>query len=147
MVQTFQKTTEILRLLLCKVVDAPIMQVVQIVYIPVVVQRLFPVVLETVEVPQLLDMVIDAPVVQFVQFRGFFLAPCIWESLARCSVFACGVKDYGPFWETTSRMLRIQLSLVRQWVPVRRQFMMLFGRSSHVSYVQWPRIRSARWSG
>ena len=45
---------------------------------------------------------IDVPVAQFVQFRTSSFAPCIWESLVQCSVFACGVQDYGFFWEITS---------------------------------------------
>ena len=60
-------TVEILQLLVDKVVDAPIMQVVQVVKIPVVAQRLFPMVLQTIEIPKFVfDKVIDVPVVQVV---------------------------------------------------------------------------------
>ena len=37
----------------------------------------------------LLNTVIDVPVALVVQI------PCIWQSLVPCSVFACGVPDYG----------------------------------------------------
>ena len=59
------------QLLLDKMVDAPSMQVVLVVKIPVVAQRLLHMVqpvLWTVKSPQLLlDMVIDVPVVQVVR--------------------------------------------------------------------------------
>ena len=50
------------------------MQVVQVVYIPFVTQRLIPMVLVTMEIPQLLvDKVVDALVMQVVQVS---LHPC-----------------------------------------------------------------------
>ena len=70
-----------------------------VVEFPVVVQRPFPM---TTETPQLLlNTVIDAPVAQVVQVRTSSVAPCIWESLVRCSVFAFGVQEYGYFWEVS----------------------------------------------
>ena len=58
---------------------------------------------KTIETPLLLlNTVIDVPVAQFLQVRTSFIVPCIWQSLVRCLVFACGVQDYGLFWETTS---------------------------------------------
>ena len=56
----------------------------------------------TTESPQLLfDKMIDVPVVQVVQVRASSLAPCIWQSRVRCSVFAFGGQDYGNFWEVS----------------------------------------------
>ena len=61
-------TVEIPQLLVDKVVDALVMQVVQVVDIPVVTQRPIPMVMVTLEIPQLLvDKVVDAPVMQVVQ--------------------------------------------------------------------------------
>ena len=44
----------------------------QVVKIPVVAQRQFPLVFQTMDIPQLLDTVIDVPVVQVVQLPGSF---------------------------------------------------------------------------
>ena len=65
-------TIEIPQFRVDKVVDLPFLQVVQI--IPVVVQRQIPIFLtvcRTKEIPQLLDIVIDVPVAQVVQFVVF----------------------------------------------------------------------------
>ena len=62
---------------------------------PVVVQRPIPMVFLL-----LLNTVIDVPVAQFVQFRASCIAPCIWQSLVQCSVFAFGAQDYGLFWRS-----------------------------------------------
>ena len=59
------------QLLLDKVVDAPVVKVVNVVKIPVVAQRQFPVVLQTIDIPQLLDTVIDVLVAQVVQVIVF----------------------------------------------------------------------------
>ena len=40
--------------------------------------------------------------------RASSIAPCIWQSCVRCSVFAFGVQDYGIFWEIPG-LFRIQL--------------------------------------
>ena len=71
----------------------------------VVVQRPFPKTTETLLL--LLNTVIDVPVAQFVQVRAFSIAPCVWQSRVRCSVFACGVQDYGMFWVTSSGMFSV----------------------------------------
>ena len=49
----------------------------------------------------------DVPVAQFVQVRTSAIAPCIWQSLVRCSVFAFGVQEYGFFWKTTSGIVSV----------------------------------------
>ena len=76
-----------------------------VVEFPVVVQRPFPMTTETSLL--LLNTVIDVPVAQFVQVRASSIAPCIWQSLVRCSVFAFGVQDYGIFWETPSGVVSV----------------------------------------
>ena len=70
-----------------------------VVEFPVVVQRPFPMSTETPLL--LLNTVIDVPVAQVVQVRTSSVAPCIWQSLVRCSVFAFGVQEYGNFWEVS----------------------------------------------
>ena len=71
MVQTFQHTTEILQLLFDKVIDVPVVRVVQVVDTLVVTQRLIlmvQTVQKSIEIPQLLvDKVVDVPVVWEVQ--------------------------------------------------------------------------------
>ena len=78
---------------------------------PVVVQRPTPMVLlvrKTIETPLLLlNTVIDVLVAQFVQVRTSSKAPCIWQSLVWCSLFAFGVQDYGLFWEFPSGMVSV----------------------------------------
>ena len=67
MVQTALRTV-FPQLLLDKVVDAPCYAGVQVVKIPVVAQRQFPMVFQTMDIPRLLvATVIDVPVVQVVQ--------------------------------------------------------------------------------
>ena len=39
--------------------------------------------------------------------RASSIAPCIWQSCVRCSVFACGVPDYGFSGEMTSGMVSV----------------------------------------
>ena len=115
MVQSVLRTIENPLMLLFQVVDAPDMQVM----VAVVAQRLLHMVLVTIEIPQLLDTVIDVPVVQFVVTmlcalcslfvrRGWprslstsgsgilwFLRACVWQSLVRC--WSCLKSSYADF--------------------------------------------------
>ena len=52
-------------------------------------------------------------------------SPCFWQPLLRFLVFACGVQDYG--FSGSYQECRIHLSLVRQWIRVRRQSTKPFG--------------------
>ena len=77
MVLTVWQTIEIPQLLLCKVVDIPVVLVVrvpQVVYIPVVTQRLIFMVQpvqQTIEISQLqFDKIIDVPVCASCRFSG-----------------------------------------------------------------------------
>ena len=68
MVFTVQQTIEIPLFLLNTVIDVPVLQVVAVVDISFVTQRLIPMVLVTMEIPQFFfDKAIDAPVAQVVQ--------------------------------------------------------------------------------
>ena len=53
----------------------------------------------------------DVPVAQFVQVRTSAMAPCFWQSLVRCSVFAFGVQEYGFFLKSTSGMFPYSILL------------------------------------
>ena len=86
-----------------KTVVFPQLQFITVVDTPFVAQMLISMVLATMENPQLrVDRAVDAPVMQVVQFRSSSTAPCIWQSLVRCSVFAVGVRDCGIFCEISS---------------------------------------------
>ena len=70
MVQTFRRIIEITQLL-DTVVDAPVKQVLllpQVVHIPVVAKRQFPMLSQTMEIPQLhVDKASDVPVLHLVK--------------------------------------------------------------------------------
>ena len=112
----------------------PQLQFIMVVGTPFVAQMLIPMVLATMENPQLcVDRAVDAPVMQVVQFRSSSIAPCIWQSLVRCSVFAVGVQVMefsGRFLQDVFRMLHSLL--VRHGVHLSRQSSRPFGRISHV---------------
>ena len=55
-------------------------------------------ILKTTETPLLLLSAV---------IRASSIAPCIWQSCVRCSVFAFGVQDYGISWEVTSGMVSV----------------------------------------
>ena len=86
-----------------KTAAIPLLQFITVLDTPFVAQLLFSMVLATMEIPQLrVYRAVDAPVMQVVHFRTSSKAPCIWQSLVRCSVFPFGVQGYGIFWEISS---------------------------------------------
>ena len=97
---------------------------------------------------QLLDTVIDVPVAQVVQVSTSSVAPCIWQSLVRCSVFACGVQDGGYSWEMSPGLVSV---FITPWFYSGYVFgvsLRGFLEEFHTFHTcKWPRIASARWSG
>ena len=102
----------------------PPLQFIMVVGTPFVAQMLISIVLATMENPQLcVDRAVDAPVMQVVQFRSSSIAPCIWQSLVRCSVFAVGVQPHLKFSfriASTSKMQQLCLFMNTQKIKKRR---------------------------
>ena len=111
----------------------PQLQFITIVVTPFVAQMLIRMVFATMENPQLrVDRAVDAPVMQVVQFMSSSKAPCIWQSLVRCSVFAVGVQVMEFSGRSLQIVFRMLHSLIRQRIHVSRQSTRPFGRISHV---------------
>ena len=58
-----------------------------------------------------LSVLVSMSLAQFVQVRSSAIAPCFWQSLVRCSVFAFGVQECGFFLKTTSGMFPYSILL------------------------------------
>ena len=66
-------------------------------------------------------------------------APCLWQSLVRCwSCLRC-TGSWTVLGDDSRNGFRIQHSLVRQWIQVRRQFTRLVGKISH-GCSSWTRL-------